>query len=1115
MSSRTALPRLVSGPGRTLYWVLVLALIVAVLIVASPSASWAQAVTGTLLGSVTDSQGAGVPGATVTATETQTNISRTALTNSSGHYVFTNLKNGIYRVEADVSGFKKVAREGVPVKVNSTVRIDFTLEVGAMSESVEVVQTTPILQTDRADIGRTIEGRQVQELPLGAGRNFQTLWATVPGTVTLTRPHSQFFNPQDSQETKFNGQTRLSNNVQIDGLDDNHKTGLLTVLIPSAESIDSVNISTSNFDAEFGRAGGSVTTVVLKSGTNQFKGSLFAFGNSEATQAKNFFASTTAAKPQTKYRQFGATLGGPIMKDKLFFFTDYQRTVDNLGQLRRVVMPPTDWRTGNFSGAPTTIYDPATGNADGTGRQPFPGNIIPANRISPVARNILAMLPQPNIPGAAIGQINYELPTSEREKTTNSFNVKLNYTPAVSDQLSLRFSFQRPELFVPGTYGEIGGAGADFAGTGHQNTYSSALTWTRTLSSSLIMELRGGFSKYHNVAVSTGTGLDTSTEVGIPGANYDEFSSGLSRITINQGLTVPMVGFAASLPWDRGETTASVVGSLTKVAGNHTLKAGTELRHNEDFLLQIQDAGGVRGEYIFNGAQTSTPSDARATAGIANAFAAFLLDVPGTIQRDVKVIDRPGTKHWEVFAFAQDKWQATPKLTVDLGLRWEYYTPLVGIADQGGLSNYDPTNNTVRIAGYGSVPQNIGVKSTWTNFAPRLGAAYRFNDKTVLRAAFGTTIVPFPDNRYAYNFPVKQTNQINAANGFTNAGKMQNGFGPPGFFSIPSTGVVDANIPQLRNAQLFYVQPDLKEGKLHSWNVALQRQLPLDLVAEVAYVGNVGRGILLPDYNINAGLTLGADNAGRPYSQLYGRNANILSWLPTDTNYNALQAKLDRRFRGGFLINTSYTLSRAINYQEETAGTFTPADIERMKGRAGFDRTHAFAGSFIWDTPFFKNDKGAAHWILGGWQVSGIFTAYSGRPVDFTAPAATLRAPGNTQRPNLNGPDPEVFGDIGPGKLYFDTSVFSAPAQDTWGNMTRNDSINGPGFWQVDLSLVKRLRFADRVSTELRVDAFNAFNHPNFGRPNGAFGGSTFGQVTGMDDSYIPRLVRFGLRVIF
>jgi outer membrane receptor protein involved in Fe transport len=625
------------------------------------------------------------------------------------------------------------------------------------------------------------------------------------------------------------------------------------------------------------------------------------------------------------------------------------------------------------------------------------------------------------------------------------------------------------------------------------------------------MEWRAGYITYHNEALSTGHGLQSSTEVGIPGANYDEFSSGISRISIGNGFTDPMVGFSASLPWDRGEDTASVVGMLTKLAGNHSIKVGTEVRRNEDFLLQIQDAGGVRGQFNFNAARTSIPTDTAATAGLANAFAAFLLDAPSQIQRDVKVIDRPGTKHWALFAFVQDKWQVTPKLTLDLGLRWEYYKPLVGIADQGGLSNYDPSNNTVQIAGYGSVPQNIGVESTLTNFAPRFGLAYRPSDKSVFRAGFGTTIVPFPDNRYAYNFPVKQTNVTTPPNSFAPAGRMANGFGPPDFFPIPGSGVVDANIPQLRNAQLFYVQPDLKEGKLHSWNVAYQRHLPLDLVGEIAYVGNVGRGILLPDYNINAGQTLGADTAGQPYFQRYGRTAEVRSWLPTNTTYNSMQIKVDRRFRNGFLLTTSYTLGRAINYNEET-DVATPADLERSRGRAGFDRLHAFSSSFIWDMPFYKDGKGAAHWLLGGWQISGIFAAYSGTPIGFTAPNATLRAPDNTQRPNVNG-EPRVLGGIGPGQLYFDTAAFSAPAQNTWGNMKRNDSIDGPGFWNLDASLVKRLKFNGRVAVELRADAFNAFNHPRFANPNGAFGSATFGQITGTDGA--SRLVRFGARFTF
>jgi hypothetical protein len=257
-------------------------------------------------------------------------------------------------------------------------------------------------------------------------------------------------------------------------------------------------------------------------------------------------------------------------------------------------------------------------------------------------------------------------------------------------------------------------------------------------------------------------------------------------------------------------------------------------------------------------------------------------------------------------------------------------------------------------------------------------------------------------------------------------------------------------------------------------------------------------------------MVLGAENAGRPLYPLYGRTANVLGFLPTNTSYNSMQAKLDRRFKNGFLVTTSYTLGKAVNYADET-GIATPADVERSKGRGGFDRKHVFAASFIYDVPFFKESTGVAHWVLGGWQLSGIFAAYSGTPINFTASGNTLAAPGNTQRPNVSG-TPEILGGIGPGQKYFDTSVFSNPAQNTWGNMNRNDSIDGPGFWNLDASLVKRLRFAHDVNLELRADAFNVTNTPHFNNPNGTFGQSTFGEI---NSSFGQRLVRFGARVIF
>lgn len=417
---------------------------------AAPDA-WAQAVTGTLLGSVTDAEGLPVPGAVVTITEVNTNIKADVATNENGNYVFSSLRNGVYRVEAELSGFKKAIREAVEVQVNSTIRADLKLAVGTIEETIIVAGASPLLQTDRTDTGRIIESTLLQEVPLAFNRNFQGALITVPGATRPHRVHSEFFNAQDSLSTKVNGQSRLANNVRLDGIDNNHKTGLLTVLIPSADAIETVSVTTSNYDAEFGLAGGAVTAVTLKSGTNQFRGSAFGGGYTDATIARNFFS---RAKAPTQILSYGFTAGGPIVRNKLFFFGDYQRASDNAGRVQRSIIPPMEFRDGNFSRASTIVYNPFTGNADGTGRQPFAGNVIPASMISPIARRILALIPEPNV-AAALGQINYQVPY-QRKKTTDAFDVKINHQASDRDAISGRFSYQKPVISDPGIYGAYG-----------------------------------------------------------------------------------------------------------------------------------------------------------------------------------------------------------------------------------------------------------------------------------------------------------------------------------------------------------------------------------------------------------------------------------------------------------------------------------------------------------------------------------------------------------------------------------------------------------------------------------------------------------------------------------
>ena len=411
------------------------------------------------------------------------------------------------------------------------------------------------------------------------------------------------------------------------GLDNNQRTGLLTVLIPPAEAIDAVSVTTSNYDAEFGRAAGAVTSVTLKSGTNQLRGSAFWFGNTEATNAlpASTYFSATRTKPPTTYNQFGFTIGGPIKKNKFFFFGDYQRTQDRLGTVYLFVVPTAAFRNGDFSAAPTKVYDPATGDSAGNDRTQFANNQIPSNRISPIAQALIAKIPLPNMADVALGQSTTRS-TAIRDKNTDSFDTKVNYAVNDSNQISARFSYQRPEVTqLPADgYGDWGGPlGGGFMATGTNKTYSTAANWTHTFSNTFLMEVRGGTSYYHNEALTTANGQNLAEQVGIKGVNLDEWTSGPTTINIANGYGNFVLGYVGSLPWDRWERTWEVSTTLTKVLNNHTIKFGGNFRKNKDKLLQTQDNQGPRGGFRFGGAQTGSTADTAANSGIANSFASL------------------------------------------------------------------------------------------------------------------------------------------------------------------------------------------------------------------------------------------------------------------------------------------------------------------------------------------------------------------------------------------------------------------------------------------------------------------------------------------------------------
>lgn len=1058
--------------------------------------AFSQAVNATLLGSVTDSSGAVVVNAKVTVTEGNTGVSRVGETNASGNYAFPDLTPGQYIVTVEVTGFKKETRRNIDVVVNTSTRVDIQLTPGNVSETIEVTAAPPLLVTDRADTGSKIETIQTESLPLlGANRNFQALLNLVPGTVRGSYQHSQFFNASSSLQTEVNGQMRMGNNYQIEGIDDNERTGLLQVLIPPAEAIQTVDVSTSNFEAELGRASGAVTNVILKSGTNSLHGSAYEFLQNSEFNARSFFNPSVG---HLVYNYFGGTIGGPIKKNKMFFFGDYLRIFDHEANTNNVTVPSLDFRTGNLSAAPTVIYDPRTGNPDGTGRQPFGGNQIPLDRINTISAKILGLVPAPNENFNPASPSNNYFALLPASKDSDQFDTKIDYNITDSDRLSGRFSFQRPVVYQAPLFGLAGGPGPGgaFMGTGIQKTYSTGINYNHVFSPTLLTEFRAGVAHYHNEALNSDYGTNASSALGIPGVNIGPFQSGIVSVNVNGGFNTPMVGYSASLPWIRAEANIDLVNHWTKIHGNHTIKWGLDMRRLRDDLLQTQTYG-PRGAYTFDVNQTTTPG---AKNGFGNDFASFLLDLPNQAGRDLAIYF-PAYRAWQFFLFAQDKWVVSPKLTLDLGLRWELYPPATP-QFPGGFSNYNPVTNTLVIAGVGGNPSNLGMANRLRYFAPRLGIAYRLTQSTVIRAGFGISYTPFPDNKYAYdNYPVKGNNAYNpTGTGYGPAvldngqpATFQAGFPAPTAPVIPSNGIITNPNP---NQQYEWIPLDYKNPYVESWNFSVQQSLPAHFTLDVAYVGNHGVRTAAA-MNINAATVVGLGTKGQPE---YPRTATTTQyWQGFSSMYNALQVKLDRRFSAGLMVTTAFTWGKGMSYQTgDDGGLRYYINARRNYARTDFDRTLTFVQSYVYDLPFGQGKRWSlsrpADMVLGGWRVSGILTLMTGTPVDITYSASGLQAPGNSNNPNLVA-DVQILHGINTGNPWFSTSSFAAPAALTFGNVGRN-LFSGPGFFDLDATLSKSFRIRERLEFQLRGEAYAITNTPQFNNPNGTLGNAGFGFVT-------------------
>lgn len=1104
-----------------------------------------QAVSATLLGTVTDPSGATVNGAKVTATEVSTGIVSQTVTNASGNYTFPGMRPGTYTVTTEATGFKKNSHQNIDVLVNSSTRVDVSLVTGSVSETVEVTTAPPLLQTDRADISTKIEARDVADLPLGTNRNFQSLLNLVPGASPATFQHSQFFNAQSALQTQVNGIGRLGNLYQIEGIDDDERTGLLQIIIPPAEAIQSVDISTNNFDAELGRATGAVTNVTLKSGTNSFHGSAFEFIQNSAVNARSYFSGGPLG--HLSYNYFGGSLGGPIWKDKLFFFGDYLRTTDHEKLSSTFTIPPPTFYTDNGSGfidlsAPLKsdgtgqIYDPTTG--DGTFASPrakFVNNQIPIAKVNAVSLAILKGIakvatPNQNQTNLASPNNNY-FTTLPFTKTTDSFDTKVDLAANEHNHLSGRFSFQRVITFQAPAFGSFFGGpqGGGFQGTGNQKSYSTGANYNHIFSDTLFTEVRIGVAHLRNSATPNNYGSNDATTLGIPGVNIagQPFTSGQAAIDIGS-FSSPFMGYSASLPWIRAESNIDFVNNWTKILHNHTLKAGADVRRVRDDLLQDQTFS-PRGAFTFRENQTSTLICVTATqctgakTNVANDMASFLLDVPSQTGRDLNTFF-PAYRQWWIFGFATDKWQATPKLTLDLGVRWDFYPPATP-RRAGGFSNYDPAKHQLVIAGIGGNPSNLGMKTRYTYFAPRTGLSYRATDNTVIRAGFGISYTPFPDNTYAYNYPVRANNSFQpggsnssytaALLGNGSISTFQAGFPPPVPIAIPTNGIIqlDASSPSTLISQVYTVIPlDYKNPYVESWNVAVQQALPDNLSFQLAYVGNHGVNIS-GQQNINLANSYGGGNAKLPENVLFGRTAATNQFfIGNSSNYQSLQAQLNRRFTKGLAFTTSFTWGKGMGYiGGDDGGLRYWVDKRRNYAPNDFDRLLNYEQSFTYELPFGRGhshlNTGVAAFALGGWKLSGIISVVSGLPFTVSANGGALATPGTSQDASLSGPYRVLHG-IGTNSHWFDPASFTQPAgcsvpypnctaQNVDLGNTRRNQFRGPGYVQNNLSVFKSFNIYREAALETRIEAFQLTNTPQFNNPNsGSITAGNFGQVT-------------------
>ena len=1087
----------------------------------------AQVKTADVVGVVTDNGGARVQGAKVTITNTATNFEESAQTDSAGNYLFTLLPPGNYSVQVAKSGFKTENVKTVALSVGDRLKLDFALDIGQVQQVVDVTAEPPALQSQTSDLNILIDSKAVQDLPVN-NRNYVTLVQLAVGANFDTSDCCSYGGGPDDRRTPsnvtINAQDNAENNFEIDGMDNNERFVGTQLIKPSMDVIQELKIESNLYTAEMGRTGGAVVNVITKSGTNEIHGTAYEYFRNDIFDTTNWLTKHVAPYKQN---QFGGSLGGPIIKNKAFFFGDYEgyRNVQPTSFIGSV---PTDaMRNGDFSdlllpenyvgGQPTRVFDPITHTA-------YPGNVIPQSAWDSITSKVLPFYPLATNPDRHLVNNNYARSASNI-LNTNSFDGKIDYKFSEHDSLFARYSLSNTYNLQPPAIpigdGLVGGPGT-------QHTQGIQINYDHVWNPTWLAELRLGYSRYITNSLNYNYGKNLSQQVGLNNSNVNALSSGLASFWPADG-TDFYIGDDIYVPDVNANNVYQGGGSVTHTLKSHSLKFGGEIRRRQVFQNQSPYA---RGLYYF---LASTTGDANGVGG--NGFASLLTgyNFPYVGGRQIE-LNTPDYRFNEAGLFVQDDWRATRWLTFNLGVRWDYYSP---IESAHQISNFDPFTGKILIAGENGVSDSANVEKKWHNFSPRFGFAASLSPKTVLRGGFGISFFPIP---------------MLSPGAFRNAPFVSNyaftSWTGPGPYrvqdNLPPIVAEDPNNPSgPQNSTAFHQPIQYAE----QFNLQLQRELPMNFVASVGFVGNLGRHRAPGNSNV-------AFNSPGNGQSVYPLTANGIApnvtgvgWMYGfgNSTYEGMQATLERRFSKGLGLSANYTWAHAYdNFNQEplTLPNGSVNEYNFVWGNSHLDVRNHFTLTMNYELPFAKNAKGVTGAAAKGWEADLIANAEGGFPFTVTnasgAVAIPIGAPSAdrvnqisdpwTPGPVAANPNPACqtsFAQGGiaptrvrvidgpPGTAWFNPCAFAQQAAGTWGNEGIN-SLHGPGYVDFDFGVSKKFSLSERAKLQFTAQTFNLFNHPAFAPPVALLGAGGFGGFGGMAPFlYVSRNLQFALRLSF